>query len=73
MLSNLKNQISWLIKSAISFLPWILSIFIFYTLDYQIWTVDTPHRGKISVAIMAGGMILSLLVWSFFKKSKSKR
>jgi|TARA_B110000438_G_C15677174_1_gene590717 hypothetical protein len=70
MTTNLRKQSTWLMKSVASFLPWVFSIYIFYWLDYQIWTDETPHRGKLSVIIMATGMILSLLLWTYFKQKK---
>jgi uncharacterized membrane protein YGL010W len=44
-------------------------MFLLYWLEYgQIWTTETAHRGKISVAILLIGMGLSFLVHSYFAK-----
>ena len=72
MLNYLKKQTLWLCQSIISFTPWIISIYIYYWLDYEVWTIDTAHRGKLSIFIMTTGMILSLLVWTYIKKNKVK-
>ena len=50
--------------------PWVISIYTFYWLDYNVWSNETEHRGKISVLIMMIGMLTSLYVWSYFKKDK---
>ena len=45
------------LKVAIAFTPWLISMYILYWLNYgEIWTSETPHRGKISVAILVVGM-----------------
>lgn len=52
------------IKSIYYFIPWVISIYIFYWLDTNLWNYETPHRGKISVIIMSLGMIISLKIAS---------
>tara|TARA_B110000008_G_scaffold74008_1_gene75086 strand:- start:3981 stop:4214 length:234 start_codon:yes stop_codon:yes gene_type:complete len=71
MLNDIKAKISWLIKTTIIFTPWIISIYIFYWLDYQVWTNDTPHRGKLSVILMTIGMALSFLLWTRLNKKNN--
>ena len=40
-------------------------MYVLYWLEYgAIWTTETAHRGKISVAILVGGMGLSFLIQS---------
>ena len=58
-----------LIKAVYYFIPWAISIYIFYWLDTNLWTYETPHRGKISVIIMLLGMTISLKIAS---KNNSK-
>ncbi len=54
---------------TIAFTPWVISMFVLYWLEYgEVWTTETAHRGKISVAILATGMVLSFLVQSHFAK-----
>jgi len=62
------NKLSKSIKNIINFIPWIISIYVFYLLDTNLWTYETPHRGKISVIIMSVGMILSLKLYTINKK-----
>ncbi len=46
-------------------MPWVAAMFGFYWLDASgTWTPDTPPRGKMSVALLATGMILSFLAVS---------
>ena len=60
-------------REAIAFTPWLISMYIFYWLDYnETWTSETAHRGKISVAILVVGMGLSFLVQSHFAKRAQK-
>ena len=54
-------------------MPWLISMYTLYWLQYgEIWTTETAHRGKISVAILITGMGLSFLVHSFFAKRARK-
>lgn len=59
-------------KTAVTAVPWIASMYLFYWLDSSgTWTADTPHRGKLSVLIMSTGVTLSLLLFSsLFKKNE---
>ena len=58
-----------MIKVAIAMTPWLISMYVLYWLEYgEVWTTETAHRGKISVAILALGMGLSFLVQSRFAK-----
>jgi hypothetical protein len=58
---------------AISFVPWLIAMYVFYWLDSSgTWTSETPHRGKISVMLLAAGMGLSFLVWSQFARRDTK-
>lgn len=61
------RQIALWLAAAI---PWLASMYAFYWLDSSgTWTIDTPHRGKLSVAILGSGMLLSLLLYSWLRKS----
>lgn len=73
MLNALKAQILYALKVAIAFMPWLIAMYTFYWLDHSgTWTSETPHRGKISVAILAIGMGLSFLLQSVFAKRGQK-
>ncbi len=62
-----------LFESALALAPWLLAIYVFYWLDSSgTWTADTPHRGKLSVALLASGMLLSFLTQSWFSKRRRK-
>lgn len=61
------------LEVAISFVPWVISMYTLYWLEYgEIWTTNTPHRGKTSVTILVAGMVLTLLVYSYFSKREQK-
>ena len=73
MPNSLKTRTRHALEVAIAFGPWVVSMFILYWLEYgEIWTQETAHRGKISVAILAVGMALSFLVHSRFAGSGQK-
>jgi hypothetical protein len=66
---SLKMQTRHALEVVIAFTPWVISMFVLYWLEtHEIWTTETAHRGKISVAILVAGMGLSFLVRSHFAK-----
>ena len=69
MPKSLKARMRYAFKVAIAMTPWVIAMYVFYWLNSSgTWTSETPHRGKISVAILAAGMGLSFLVQSYFAK-----
>jgi len=57
------------IELAVAVTPWLVSMYTLYWLEYgEIWSTDTPHRGKTSVAILAVGMLATFLLHSFLVK-----
>ena len=73
MPNSLKTQARSALEVAIAFTPWVISMYVLYWLQYgEIWTTETAHRGKISVAILAVGMGLSFLVKSRFARREQK-
>jgi len=73
MTHSLKTRAHRALKIAIAFTPWVISMFVLYWLEYgEVWTTETAHRGKTSVAILVTGMVLSFLVQSRFSKQKQK-
>ena len=73
MASSLKRK-AWRVCSiAIALLPWLAAMYGFYWLDASgTWTSETPHRGKLSVALLGAGMAMSFLVYSYFAKRGAK-
>jgi len=66
-------KMSKAIKVIIAFVPWLISMYTLYWLEYgQIWTTETAHRGKISVAILLTGMLLSFLIYSAFTRNEKR-
>ena len=69
MPGSLRNKAVKAIGIAIALLPWLVSMYAFYWLDSSgTWTTETPHRGKLSVVILAIGMGSSLLLYSFIER-----
>ena len=57
------------LKIGVAMAPWIIAMYAFYWLDSSgTWTSETPHRGKLSVMILGGGMLLSFLAWSLLAR-----
>jgi hypothetical protein len=72
MPDSLKMRTRNALEVVISFTPWVTSVFFLYWLEHwQVWTPETAHRGKTSVAILLTGMGLSFLVRSYFSKRES--
>ena len=69
----MKRQMRYALEIAISFTPWLMSMYLLYWLEYsETGTSQAAHHGKIFVAILAVGMGLSFLVQSYFAKRKQK-
>lgn len=69
MLDSLETLIQRGLRTLIVFTPWVAALYTLYWIDYgQIWTSETAHRGKMSVAILVLGMGLSFLIQSRFAK-----
>jgi len=69
MLNSLKARTFKALRIAITLTPWLISMYLFYWLDSSgAWTSETPHRGKISVGILAAGMGSSFLLQSYFAR-----
>ena len=65
MAKSLKTRVVYGVKTALALVPWIVAMYVFFWLDSSgTWTPDTPHRGKMSVVLLAGGMLLSFLAYS---------
>ena len=73
MPESLKIRTRNALKTVIALTPWLVSMYLYFWLDHsETWTSETPHRGKISVAILAAGMLLSFLLQSHFSKRQQK-
>ena len=73
MPESLKTRARYVLETAVSLAPWLVSMYAFYWLDHSgTWTSETPHRGKLSVVILGTGMGLSFLVQSWFLRRRRK-
>jgi hypothetical protein len=73
MPNSLKMHTGNALKVAITFTPWLISMYILYWLEYgEVWTTETAYRGMASVAILVAGMGLSFLVRSRLTKREQK-
>ena len=61
------------LKIVLAFVPWVAASYAFFWLDSSgTWTADTPHRGKLSVLILASGLLLSFLLHSWLSRGERK-
>ncbi|MFT5710345.1 MAG: hypothetical protein ACI8QT_001039 [Halioglobus sp.] len=71
---TVKKQCHSVLFAAIAFTPWLLSMYMLYWLELnEIWAVETLHRDKMTIAILAAGMALSFLLQSHFLKRERAR
>ena len=65
MQKSTESRFRFVGKALIAFIPWVISMYILYWLEYgEVWTTATPHRGKTSVIILLVGMGLSFLLYT---------
>ncbi len=61
------------LKIVLAIVPWVAANYAFFWLDSSgTWTSDTPHRGKLSVLILASGLLLSFLLHSWLSRGERK-
>jgi hypothetical protein len=73
MPARLKAKARIVIESALALAPWLIAMYAFYWLNSRgIWTAETPHRGKLSVALLAAGMSGSWFVHSYLAGRRRK-
>ena len=67
-----ENKARYFAKVIIALLPWVVSMYTLYWLQYgEIWTTATPYRDKISIIILLFGMSLSFFLYSrLFKREQ---
>jgi hypothetical protein len=71
--TRLKAKSRHFIEYALALAPWLVSMYVFYWLDSSgTWNSQTPHRGKLSVVLLAAGMFASFLVHSYFSERRRK-
>jgi hypothetical protein len=73
MLEFLLHKARRVLVVAVAFAPWLISMYVLYWLEYSaIWSHDTPHRGKLSVAILVVGMSLTFFAYTTFAQLKRR-
>ena len=64
-----KTRTRSVLDIILAILPWVVSMYVLYWLESAaIWIPETPHRDKISLAILALGMGASFLLYSYLAK-----
>lgn len=73
MSSDLTTRFGSWLKIAAALAPCILSMYLLYCLGkYEIWVPETPHRDKMTIAILIIGMAMSFFARSYFVKRTKK-
>ena len=73
MFDLLKTQALRGLKIVAAFLPMLIAMYLLYWLGIsETWVPETPRRDLITIVIMAIGMVMSLLVHTYFNKRSSK-
>lgn len=73
MSKDLKMQLIRMIKIMIALTPWLVSMYLLFWLGkHEVWIPETPHRDKITIAILVVGMASSFFVYSIFFKHKRR-
>ena len=61
------------IKIAVALAPAIFSMFLLYWLETnEVWVPQTPHRDKMTIAILVVGLIMSFFAQSYLSRGKKK-
>jgi hypothetical protein len=69
MPKSLKTRALYTLKVVMAFVPWVAAMYLVFWLDASgTWTRDTPHRGKMSFALLATGMAASLWCWTWLAR-----
>jgi hypothetical protein len=65
-MSPFTSLLAKIARIFLSLLPWALALYLLYWLEHgDVWAVDMPFRGLVSVIILAVGMGLSFALHSF--------
>lgn len=63
-------KLVYLFKLTVAALPAVAAIYLLYWLEQSgTWVPQTPHRDKITVAVLVVGMLGSFFVQSYFLKA----
>lgn len=64
----------FLLRIAIASAPMIAAMYLLYWLEQSgTWVPETPHRDKITIAVLAFGMATSFAIQSYFIKAAKKK
>lgn len=71
MINYFKTQTLYILKVATALAPCFISMYLLFWLGkHEVWLPETPHRDKITIIIVAMGLALSFIIYSYFDKHK---
>lgn len=74
MTHPVSSIVAGITRTGLALVPWALSLYLLYRLEHrEIWAVDMPYRGLVSVFLIATGMGLSFLLHSVISARAVKR
>lgn len=60
-----------IVQSVLASIPWLSAMYLLFLIEKNgVWTIDTPFRDVMSIAIVATGMVISFLLQSKVLDSK---
>ena len=64
-----KSRTRLVLDIILAFVPWVVSMYVLYWFEYAaIWSPETPHRDKISLAVLILGMGASFLLYAYLSR-----
>ncbi len=65
MIHRTNVAVARIARGGVALAPWALSLYLHYWLEHrEIWAVDMPYRGLLSVVLIASAMALSFFLHS---------
>ena len=71
MMPDLKNRVLFYLKAFLALAPLIGAMYaLYYFGKYELWIPETPHRDKITLAILVLGVSISFWLYSLINPKK---
>ena len=72
MMPDLKNRVLFYLKAFLALAPLIGAMYaLYYFGKYEVWIAETPHRDKITIAILVLGISISFWLYSLINPKKN--
>jgi hypothetical protein len=72
MVPDLKNSVLFYLKAFLALAPLIGAMYtLYYFGKYEVWIPETPHRDKITIAVLVLGFFASFWLYSLINPKKN--